>query len=354
MSHIHLWLRSETKEDEFRTPITPVIAKKLIEKGYTMTVEKSNQRCYHDYEYTDVGCILVESGSWVQAPNNVIVVGLKELPNNVEQFEHTHIYFAHCFKNQKNSKEIIQKFIKGGGKILDIEYLTDENGKRLAAFGKSAGIAGALLSIMVWSEQKLTHKNARLGRIIPIKNTSDIVKMLYRKLNKIDHKPKILVIGSKGRVGTGVISIMNELELTTTEWTRKDTQKINLSEEIMQYDILINCISLDKNTVPFLTPAIIKNTSRKLSVCVDISCDYASPYNPLPIYNLPSSFEFPVINLITEHPIMDIIAIENLPSLLPIESSDDFSEQFYQCLVKLESWDNIWQRTEKHFLDHSI
>ncbi|XWV26092.1 saccharopine dehydrogenase (NAD+, L-lysine forming) [Tupanvirus soda lake] len=354
MNNIHLWLRCETKQDEYRTPITPATAKKLIDLDCRITVEKSSQRCYREYDYANVGCDLVEPTSWIYAPKNVFVVGLKELPENLEKVEHMHIYFAHCFKNQKKSKELIQKFIKGGGKILDIEYLTDENGNRLAAFGKSAGIAGALLSIMVWTEQKLTNKNAHLGKIIPVKHTSDIVRMLVRKLNKIEENPKILIIGSKGRVGKGAVDIINELGLTATEWTRNDTLNKNISNEIMQYNILINCINLDKKIIPFLTKDTLNYNDRKLSVCVDISCDYANPNNPLPIYNTPSSFEYPVINLITEHPILDVVAIENLPSLLPIDSSDDFSEQLYQCLIKLESWHDIWQRTEKVFLDQSI
>jgi saccharopine dehydrogenase (NAD+, L-lysine-forming) len=34
------------------------------------------------------------------APKDTIVLGLKELPEDGSPIEHTHIYFAHCYKNQ--------------------------------------------------------------------------------------------------------------------------------------------------------------------------------------------------------------------------------------------------------------
>ena len=36
----------------------------------------------------------------------------------------------------------------GGGALLDLEYLTDDHGRRLAAFGYWAGYVGAALAVL--------------------------------------------------------------------------------------------------------------------------------------------------------------------------------------------------------------
>ena len=35
----HFWLRSEDRQDEFRTPISPKGAEKLLREGFEVTVE---------------------------------------------------------------------------------------------------------------------------------------------------------------------------------------------------------------------------------------------------------------------------------------------------------------------------
>jgi saccharopine dehydrogenase (NAD+, L-lysine forming) len=46
-----LWLRCETKPFERRAALTPTIAKKLIDAGFDITVERDEQRIFNDSEY---------------------------------------------------------------------------------------------------------------------------------------------------------------------------------------------------------------------------------------------------------------------------------------------------------------
>jgi len=48
-----LWLRCEKKQFERRAAITPTTAKKLIEAGYTISVERDEQRIFDDKEYEE-------------------------------------------------------------------------------------------------------------------------------------------------------------------------------------------------------------------------------------------------------------------------------------------------------------
>lgn len=84
-----LHVRAETKPLEHRTAITPTIAKKLVDAGYTVNVEKSPLSIFPDSEYEGTGASLVPTGSWVDAPSDHIVIGLKELPEEDFPLKHT-------------------------------------------------------------------------------------------------------------------------------------------------------------------------------------------------------------------------------------------------------------------------
>ena len=47
----HLWLRCEKKEFEHRAALSPKIAKALIDEGFTLHVERDEQRIFDDSEY---------------------------------------------------------------------------------------------------------------------------------------------------------------------------------------------------------------------------------------------------------------------------------------------------------------
>merc|ERR1740117_1774294 len=108
-----------------------------------MTVEKMSARCVPDEEYAAVGCTMVDGGTWTSAPPDAFIVGLKELPEDGSALTHRHILFAHCFKEQGGWREILGRFTAGGGSILDLEFLADDKGCRVAAFGYMAGFGGA-------------------------------------------------------------------------------------------------------------------------------------------------------------------------------------------------------------------
>lgn len=48
---------------------------------------------------------------------------------------------------------ILGSFPRGGGTLLDLEFLQHEDGRRVAAFGYHAGFAGAALALETWAWQ---------------------------------------------------------------------------------------------------------------------------------------------------------------------------------------------------------
>lgn len=270
--------------------------------------------------------------------------------------KHKHIYFGHAFKEQFGWEDLLGRFLRGGGKLLDLEYIVDEERRRLASFGNVAGYIGMAAGMLAWCRQELKAMN--------IEVPSDMIRKV-ENLPLIDHikalsttsitfaqrTPKVLVIGANGLVGRGAVSLMDQLGIPVTKWTREDTSKPGPYPELLEYDILLNAIRLDKSLkTPFLTEDLIRKKDRALQVIIDVSCDTKNPNNPLPIYFQTTTFDKPTLRLIDEGKPLDIIAIPNLPSLLPLESSKDFSKQLVEHLLNLNDKSNpVWHRTEATF-----
>ena len=156
--HYHqdsIWLRSETKGFERRAPLTPLDARILIEKKHRIHVEESKSRIFKDDEYREVGCKMEPAGSWRKAPLNAYILGLKELPEESTEIKQRHIYFAHAYKNQAGADTILKRFKNGQGTIYDLEYLHDDNGRRVVTFGKWAGFIGTALGLDIFCHQQV-------------------------------------------------------------------------------------------------------------------------------------------------------------------------------------------------------
>jgi saccharopine dehydrogenase (NAD+, L-lysine-forming) len=346
MSKAHLWLRAETKPHEQRTALSPQGAKTLIDAGFKVTVECSSQNIFDDELYRQVSAELVPQGSWVNAPKAAIILGLKELPEDTFPLIHQHIYFAHAYKEQSGWQGLLSRFKQGEGQLFDLEYLVDAQQRRVAAFGYWAGFAGAALSVLAWANQQL-NIDPPLADISSYQDKqqllADLEQAISQVINKAENhslnipkvKPKLLVIGAKGRSGKGAVDLAKALSLEVLEWDLAETKKGGPFVEIIQADIFINCVLINQDLPPFITQELLNKDERKLSVIVDVSCDPYGSYNPLPIYQQCTTFKAPCLRI--EHTkVLDLIAIDHLPSLLPKESSEDYGQQLLTHLLTLD------------------
>ena len=341
----HLWLRAEHRENEKRVGLTPQGATQLIKKGIKVSVEASDTRIISTKDYKDAGCEIVSAGSWEDAPEDVIIFGLKELPNNDTPLKHSHIMFGHAFKGQVSGKKLLKKFKSGGGTLYDIEYLTEDTGKRVAAFGYWAGFAGAYVTLKVWINQL---KKEECPPLYAFNDKQKLLKDISNEIDSIETLPSAIVIGSLGRVGTGVCDFCEESSLNIKKWDLVETSSGGPFPEVLNHEILFNCVVATPNTPVFFQPNYI-DSKRKLRVIGDIACDPDSDYNPIPIYNEPTTWTNPGLKIANDPP-LDIMAIDNLPSLLPKESSIDFAEQIFPYLMQLvDKNDGVWQRAKQVF-----
>ncbi|WP_225826023.1 saccharopine dehydrogenase [Streptomyces naphthomycinicus] len=313
MTELHLWLRHESRTTERRTPVVPADARRLVDEGVTLTVEESPQRIFPVAEYEAAGCRRAPAGSWVTAPRDAVILGLKELPEEPAGLTHRHILFGHAYKRQPGAAGLLRRFAAGGGALFDLEYLVDEEGRRLAAFGFWAGYLGAALAV-------LRHRGRLTAPLVP--TTKDELDAVLRPAAG-DETSTALVIGALGRSGRGAWTAFRTAGLDATRWDLAETRDLD-RPALLGHDILVNAVLATGPVPPFLREEDLDSPARRLRTLCDVTCDVGSPYNVLPVYDRTTDWAEPVRRL-REEPPLDLIAIDNLPSLLPRESSADFS-----------------------------
>ena len=313
MTELHLWLRHEPRTTERRTPVVPSDARRLVENGVTLTVEESPQRIFPIEEYEAIGARVAPADSWASAPRDTVILGLKELPDQPAELTHRHIFFGHAYKGQPGASDLLSRFAAGGGALLDLEYLVDDNGRRLAAFGFWAGYLGAALAVLQYR-----------GRLVaPLMPTSKEELDKTLQLAAGDEKFTALVIGALGRSGRGARVAFSTAGIEPTCWDLPETQNLD-RPALLAHDVLVICVLASTPVPPFLRETDLDDPTRRLRTVSDVTCDVGSPLNVLPVYDRTTEWDDPVRQL-HERPPLDLIAIDNLPSLLPKESSTDFS-----------------------------
>jgi len=344
----HLWVRAEQRPNEDRVGLTPEGAKALLSGGIKVTVEESSVRAIPLQGYIDAGCEIAPENSWPTAPADAIIFGLKELPEDGTPLPHRHIMFGHAFKGQHSGKALLDRFAAGGGTLYDLEYLVDEAGRRVAAFGYWAGYAGAAVTLKSWCAQQRGEICGPVG-VYPGKDA--LLAELGAELKAVPADvPTAIVIGAMGRVGTGAADLCEAMGVTVTKWDMAETASGGPFPEILQHDLFLNCIFARPGT-PVFVPAEALTAARKLTAIGDVACDPDSDYNPVPIYAEATSWEAPALRVAND-PVMDVMAIDNLPSMLPVESSEDYAAQLLPSLLTLTDLKTgVWGRAETTFLD---
>ncbi|WP_265567271.1 saccharopine dehydrogenase [Streptomyces hygroscopicus] len=334
-----LWLRAETRASERRTPLVPEDAARLVAVGFEVTVEDSPQRVFPLADYAAVGCRTAPAGTWREADDDQYVLGLKELPDAPATLRHRHIFFGHCFKRQSGAERLLARFRAGGGVLLDLEYLTDDQGRRVAAFGYWAGYIGGALAVL--------HRRGRLAT--PLRDTDRAtLDGLLRASAQQARPTSALVIGALGRCGRGARDALETAGVTATCWDLPETRHLD-RDALLTHDVLVNTVLTTVPAPPFVTTADLLRAERTLSVISDVTCDAGSPCNLLPVYDSPTDWDRPVRRLTAGERPVDLIAIDNLPSLLPLEASRAFSADLLSSLLSLRDGDPRWDRCRRTF-----
>lgn len=151
--------------------------------------------------------------------------------------------FAHCYKQQGGWIDVISRWEAGQptGMLYDLEFLQEENGRRVAAFGYHAGFAGAAVGTLALAKQVGSEgEKARLGEIKPYANEGALIADVRAQLAdveaKLGRKPRALVIGALGRCGRGAVDFFKEAgfeDANIAKWDMAETSKGGPFQEIL-------------------------------------------------------------------------------------------------------------------------
>jgi len=345
----HLWIRAEQRPNEERVGLTPDGARQLIAAGIRVTVEDSSVRAIPLDGYRQAGCDIAPENSWPTTPVDAIIFGLKELPEDGTPLVHRHILFGHAYKGQPSGQILLARFKAGGGTLYDLEYLVDETGRRVAAFGYWAGYAGAAVALKCWAAQQ---RGTIAGPVSTYRGSEDLRTELTSELDAIGaRRPNALVIGALGRVGSGAADLCSAMNVSVTKWDMAETAHGGPFPEILAHNIFLNCI-LARPGTPVFVPATAKTAPRALSVIGDIACDPDSDFSPIKVYDRTTTWSDPALR-VHDDPVLDVTAIDNLPSMLPVESSEDYAAQLLPSLLALGDLNGgVWARAKTTFQEH--
>jgi saccharopine dehydrogenase (NAD+, L-lysine forming) len=257
-------LRQEQKPLEHRS-FSPAVIGALVSAGYPIAVECSStdpayKRIFDDAEYTAAGATLVPAGSWTSAAPGTLILGLKELPEEDFPLANDHIAFSHCYKNQGGWQQVLGRFPRGGSVLYDLEFLVDEKGRRVSAFGYHAGFAGAALAVKAWAWQ-LAHPGEPLPGVETFTdgkgyylNGQELVEQIQKDVAEGEKiagcKPTAMVMGALGRCGRGACDLFVKAgipEANLTKWDLDETRdRYGPYGEIVKHDIFLNAVGTQR------------------------------------------------------------------------------------------------------------
>jgi alanine dehydrogenase len=329
-------------------------------------VEPSEHRCFKDEEYIENGISLSKDMTACD-----VLIGIKEVPIYQLIPSKTYFFFSHTIKKQAHNKALLQNILQKNSRLIDYEVITNEAGQRLIAFGYFAGIVGAHNGIMTWGRRTGDFDLPQMKDFFDFAAAKDFY-IHQLKLPAI----KIVLTGT-GRVSSGAVDVLKAMgvrqvspqsflndhfteavftQLSSQEYVRhKDgidfepeyfyehpTEFVSAFEPYTKIaDIMINGIYWDNKSPCFFSAEDMQKTDFQIKVIADITCDIM-PSSSVPSTLQASTIANPVYGYdVTERKVtapyqkntVDIMAIDNLPSELPRDSSVFFGEQFIQNVL---------------------
>ncbi|MBC8214343.1 MAG: hypothetical protein H8E71_06875 [Candidatus Marinimicrobia bacterium] len=370
--------REDKNEWERRVSLIPEHIRELKDKFDIHTIiQPSEIRIFQKDEFQDN---LAEVNEDLSSANPIFAV--KEIPIKLLEENKTYIFFSHTIKGQDYNMPLLKRMMDLKCNLIDYERIVNEKNQRLIFFGKFAGLAGMIETLVSYAE-----KLKKSGFDTPLSK----IKQAYEYKSLDDAKTQIVEIGNEisesglppeigpivvGFAGYGNVSqgaqeiydLLPNIEISPSQLLNNNLENDKLykvvfkEEDMMQplegefvlqnyynhpekytsifenylpkMQVLVNCIYWTEDYPRLITKEYLhKNAdSLNLSVIGDISCDIGGsveitnkatyPDNPCFTYN-PSTKEF---NDGSNLDGVTVMAVDNLPCEFSAEASTEFSD----------------------------
>ena len=356
----------ESRDDESRSPLAPKHISKLKKKypNIEIIIQPSNKRCFHNEEFKKIGAIINENLNDCD-----LILGVKEVDTKYLINNKKYLFFSHTSKIQPNNsaatqgtpgmdkRNLLKEILRKNITLIDYENIRSKQGSRYLGFGKFAGIIGCYNSLCLYESFINTNK---LQRSYDLKTYSNL--KVYLK-NKFFTKMKLILTGD-GRVAKGALELLkltNIKQVTKNDFLKKkfefpvfcnletsdyieshSKEKFNLKdfikypkkyrsiadEYLKEASILISAHYWDPNSPKIFELENLKDY-KQMKVIGDITCDINGS---IPTTLKSTSIENPYFyfdkstykEVVNSKNALAIMAVDNLPSELPRDSSEEF------------------------------
>jgi alpha-aminoadipic semialdehyde synthase len=389
--------REDKNEWEKRTPLTPRQTRLLLENhGIRTWIQPSSIRCFSDEEYITAGARIEEDLS--SCP---VVFGVKEMPVSFFRKNQAYAFFSHTIKGQDYNMPMLQKMMNLKCHLMDYEKIENDRGRRLLFFGRYAGLAGMMDTL--WALGARLENRGEKNPFSKLKQTfhySDLASLkeavsaagdeILRQGLPDSFSPLVIGIAGYGHVSCGAQEVLDLLPVQQIEpdalprihanpanpiykviFHEQDIVKpvdesgtFHLQEyyehperyhsvfsgHLPYLNVLVNAIYWTPRYPRLVTKEDLKtlwDTSSHplLEIIGDITCDVEGaiectlhttrPDKPTFVYNPLTGAAADGLNG-TGIPVM---AIDNLPCELPIESSTDFGNVLMKYVPEIVAAD---------------
>jgi alanine dehydrogenase len=349
-----------------RVPITPAQAAEITSKYPEIEIvcQSSDIRCYSNSEYKNAGIDVVDSVSDCD-----IFMGVKEVPIKDLIENKTYFFFSHTIKEQPYNRELLRAVLKKNIRLVDYEVLTNEDGQRVVAFGRYAGLVGAYNALYTYGQRYNAYHLKRAYQCFDLDE-------LWEELRKVKLPPVKIVLTGGGRVAKGAMEILNAIpvrKVTPHKFLRQDFDTavyVQLNnrdyytskegEAFVRQEFYEHPEKFDGNFLPYAEEADILiagaywdpraavlferedmlTRAFRLRIIADITCDIEGS---IPSTKKASTIDDPVYDYdptgdqinppYSDEGNITVMAVDNLPCELPRNASEDFGIQIMNHVI---------------------
>ncbi len=393
-------IRQEDKSRwEARVPLVPADLKRLLQDAHLQfQVQTSPIRAFADDEFRQAGAAVV--GDLRECP---IILGVKEIPAALLEPGKTYVFFSHTIKHQPHNMPMLRRLAELGCTLIDYERIVDAQGRRLVFFGRYAGLAGMIDALWALGQrlehEGAPSPLTAVRRAHAYKTLDEAKRELSQVAARLRQEglpaaiaPLVVGFAGYGHVSQGAQEIYNLFaarevapdELGSISPGAQECFKVVFREEHMvertdaaarnaRFDlqdyynhpekyrakffpyvrhltVLINGIYWDARYPRLITRAQLRELwsgpqRPRLRVLGDISCDIegslectvraTDPENPVYVYEPRTDEARDGVG--GDGPV--VLAIDNLPCELPLDSSAYFSQSLSPFLAALAQAD---------------
>ncbi|WP_026998915.1 NAD(P)-dependent oxidoreductase [Eisenibacter elegans] len=327
-----------------------------------IVVQPSTIRCISDEAYQQAGVLLQEDLSDCE-----VLFGVKEVPIPQLLPQKTYLFFSHTIKAQAHNRALLQAILRQGVRLIDYECLTDESGQRVVAFGRFAGIVGAYNALWAYGQRSRRYQLRRAHECIDYAD----LQTEYTKLRLPNLK---IALTGAGKVANGAIEVLRAAgirQVSVAEYCGQTFQepvfvqlrssdyyqpkKPGLGADFYtqpqlfmpaferfwsQTDLLISAHFWHPQAAPLFSWTDTRRGDFRIRLIADITCDVDGS---IPTTLRTSSIAAPLYDVdlstameaapCSDDKHLTVMAIDNLPSELPLDASDMFGTQLCQHVM---------------------